>query len=311
MSESFYPSNFTTHSEELGFLKTLGFAVSPYNKIANDIDSVWNISQRMYNGREAMPYKIDGMVVKLDNNNLSSALGVVGKTPRGWCAIKFPAQEITTKIIAITWQVGRTGRIIPVAELDPVELDGTVVKRATLHNYKEVIQKDMSESDVVVIRKAGDIIPEVVEVLYNLRGKNRSKFQIITKCPSCSSKLVKTDTGVDLYCANPSCPAQVVEKLSYYCQRNIANIIGLSDKSLEKFISIFGLDDISDLYNLPYSEIFELDGYGRKSVDNLAKSIEKSRIIEDYKFLAGTGIDGVGPEVSKLICGLIDKNEKK
>lgn len=310
--EKFIPSSFKTHTEELDFLRSLGFATNPQNFEADTLDEVWQKVDEISQKREDLSYHIDGVVVKIDDNELASELGVVGKAPRGWCAVKFPAQEAATKVVGLVWQVGRTGRLTPVVELESVLLDGTVVKRATLHNYKEVLEKDLILGDTVIIHKAGDIIPEVVKVLYNLRDKKTDlkKLEMVDKCPSCNTKLLLTDTGVDLVCPNTSgCRAQVVGRLSYYCQRNIANIEGLSEKNLDKFIDEFKLKDIPDLYNLPYEEIFEMEGFGRKSVDNLIKALEKSRKIEDYKFLAGLSIEGVGPEVAKLICEKIYQNE--
>jgi DNA ligase (NAD+) len=155
----------TTHQDELDFLIQLGFQVNPLNQSSQDLQSAWQIAQNIIETRENLNYPIDGLVVKIDNNELYEKLGVVGKTPRTWCAIKFPADEVTTKVLGITWQVGRSGRITPVAELEPVELNGTSVKRASLHNYKEVVDLGLEIGDLVVIRKAGDIIPEVLSVV--------------------------------------------------------------------------------------------------------------------------------------------------
>jgi DNA ligase (NAD+) len=154
-----------THQHELDFLTQLGFQVNPLNQSVTDLESAWQIAQKIIETREQLNYPIDGLVVKIDNNKLYELLGVVGKTPRTWCAIKFPADEVTTKVLGITWQVGRSGRITPVAELEPVELNGTTVKRASLHNYKEVLELGLEIGDLVVIRKAGDIIPEVLSVV--------------------------------------------------------------------------------------------------------------------------------------------------
>ncbi len=297
--------SFNTHQEELDFLERLGFPTNPYNQAADDINEVWEISQNLAKNKANLNYPIDGLVVKLNDNSLVEELGVVGKTPRGWCAIKFKAEEVTTKVAGVTWQVGRSGRITPVVELEPVELAGTTVKRATLHNYKEFLEKDLHLGDTLIIRKAGDIIPEVVQVLYNLRTENVSKtegFKTPAYCPSCQTGLILSSTEVDLICTNMDCPRQILTKLAYYCQRNLASITGLSEKLLEKFIENFGVRDIPDLYNLPYEQIQVMEGFGEKSVENLKNSIEKARKIDDYKFLAGLGIDGVGPEVAKLIC---------
>jgi DNA ligase (NAD+) len=154
-----------THQDELDFLTSLGFQVNPLNQSVSDLESAWQIAQDIIQNREQLNYPIDGLVVKIDNNELYEQLGVVGKTPRTWCAIKFPADEVTTKVLGITWQVGRSGRVTPVAELEPVELNGTTVKRTSLHNYKEVVDLGLEIGDLVVIRKAGDIIPEIMSVV--------------------------------------------------------------------------------------------------------------------------------------------------
>jgi DNA ligase (NAD+) len=156
---------FTTHQDELDFLTKNGFIVNPLNKPMNDLKQAWEYADQISIERKALNYPIDGLVVKINYNDTHEALGVVGKTPRGWCAIKFAPEEVVTKILGITWQVGRTGKLTPVAELEPIELMGTVVKRATLHNYKEVLEKNLEMGDMVIIRKAGDIIPEVVKVI--------------------------------------------------------------------------------------------------------------------------------------------------
>ena len=156
---------FKTHQEELDFLTQMGFVTNPFNQLVNNLNEAWEVSQNLNKIRDTLNYPIDGLVIKLDNNELQEDIGVVGKTPRGWCAIKFPPEEVATKILAITWQVGRTGRVVPVAELEPIQLQGTMVKRATLHNYKEVIEKNITIGDYAVVRKAGDIIPEVVKII--------------------------------------------------------------------------------------------------------------------------------------------------
>jgi DNA ligase (NAD+) len=156
---------FSTHQEELDFLQLMGFSTNPFNQNVNDLEQAWQVSQNLNTNRNSLNYPIDGLVIKLNNNVLQEQIGVIGKTPRGWCAIKFPPDEVATKLLGITWQVGRTGRVVPVAELEPVVLQGTIVKRATLHNYKEVLEKNLSIGDYLVIRKAGDIIPEVIKVI--------------------------------------------------------------------------------------------------------------------------------------------------
>jgi DNA ligase (NAD+) len=316
---SFYPSNFASHEDELNFLSQLGFPINPFNQKKSTIDDIVNTFNDLDEARKSLGYPIDGLVVKLSDNSISSDLGVVGKTPRSWCAMKFAAEEVTTRLLDVTWQVGRTGKLTPVATLEDTELAGTIVKRATLHNFKEVLEKDMYHLDTLIIRKAGDIIPEVVQVLANLRSPtnslshdhfdNTGKVITPTTCPSCSTTLNVTETGVDIFCPNTDlCPDQVAGRLIYYCQRNMANIPGLSEKIIEKFIQKYSVHDIYDLYKLPWEEIKLLEGFGEKSVENLKNAIDNSKNIQDYRFLASLGIDGLGPEVAKLICEKLNEN---
>jgi DNA ligase (NAD+) len=310
---NFYPSNFLSHEDELGFLAEQGFPINPFNQKKESIDEIIQAFTDLDESRKDLPYPIDGLVVKLSDNIISGDLGVVGKTPRSWCAMKFAAEEATTQLLDVIWQVGRTGKLTPVACLEDTELAGTIVKRATLHNYKEVLEKDLYYKDTLVIRKAGDIIPEVVQILQNLRHHGNSveqdhfdtngKVVLPTHCPSCKEVLVFSETNVDVYCPNvESCHDQVAGRLSYYCQRNMANIPGLSDKIIERLIKEYQIHDVYDIYQLPWDEIKFLDGFGDKSVENLSKSVQNSQNIQDYRFLSALGIDGVGPEVAKLIC---------
>jgi DNA ligase (NAD+) len=302
--EKFQPSSFATHQAELEFLENLGFPTNTEIVEAGSVAEVWEKSRELEQNGADLSYHIDGMVIKLNDHRLATDLGVVGKTPRAWCAIKFAAEEVTTKILDVTWQVGRTGKLTPVAELEPVSLVGTVVKRATLHNYKEFLEKKLVVGDVVIVRKAGDIIPEIVQVLYNLRsGESLTELKPPENCPVCSTRLVISSTGVDLECPNKlNCRAQVLGRLAYYAQRNIANIQGLSEKLIERFVDEYTIRDLPHLYDLPYEQIAQLEGFGQKSAQNLRASIDQSRHLPDYKFLAGLAIEGVGLEVAKLIC---------
>jgi DNA ligase (NAD+) len=299
-------TKFTTHSQELDFLKKMGFTINPLNGEANNLNQIWDIAKDLELKKEVLNYPIDGLVVKLNDLELLDNLGVVGKTNRGWSAIKFSAEEVTTSLVGITWQVGRTGKITPVADLEPVELGGSVVKRATLHNFKEFIESNLVLEDTLVVRKAGEIIPEVVTVLVKLRKFENQKFIAPINCPSCGTELTKTDTEIDLICNNKdACPAQILGRLNYYTSRNLGNIPGLSDKILEKLVLQFKVLDIPDLYDLPLDKIQELAGFGQKSTLNIEQAVEKSRKIKAYKFLAALGVDGIGPEVAKLIVKAI------
>jgi DNA ligase (NAD+) len=294
------------HSEEIEHLITLGFTTNPLNKLFNNIEEAFNYSSTISLERNSLNYPIDGSVIKLNNNYEVNNLGVIGKTNRAWCAFKFEPQEVTTKVVDVTFQVGRTGKITPVAELNDVLIQGTVVRRATLHNIKELINYDLHIQDTVVVRKAGDIIPEIVSILPNLRLFGAKKIIPPKNCPSCSSTLEISDTLVDLVCMNRyECKEQINLRLSYYASKQIANITGLSDKTLKKLSLIFSLKKFSDLYDMNYQTISQLDNFGQKSADKLSVSIAKSSSIDDYRILAGLSIDGIGIENAKLIANII------
>jgi DNA ligase (NAD+) len=297
---------FATHSEELDYLKKLGFVINPLNQSAKNLKGIWEIAENLKNKRENLKYPIDGLVIKLDDNILVEKLGVVGKTHRGWGAIKFSAKETVTKLVDISWQIGRTGKITPVAELEAVELDGSVVKRATLHNFQDFSEKKLKLGTMLSIRKAGDIIPEVLSVITYLHPEN-PVLKAPEFCPSCGTKLVFSETLVDIFCPNQDfCREQILGRLIYFCQRNIANITGLSEKNLAKFQEVFELEDVADIYDLPLEKIKIMEGFGEKSVENLEKSVENARNLQDYRFLAGLAVEGIGIENAKLICELID-----
>jgi DNA ligase (NAD+) len=300
-----------THQEELEILNKLGFLVNPYNQKTNSLKNIWEIRTNLFKEKNNLSYPIDGLVIKIDDNKLSKKLGYIGKTPRGWCAIKFESTEISTKIKKVIWQIGRTGKISPVADLVAVELAGTTVKRATLHNYKEFLEKNLHENDTLIVRKAGEIIPEVVKVLVNLRISKTQKLDFPKNCTSCNQSLVISDTGVDLFCPNTQdCPEQILLRLSYFCKRNIANITGLSEKTLKKLVQKFEIKDVYDIYKIDLQKITEMEGFGQKSIKNLEKSIKNSKILKDYKFLTGLSLEGVGLEVAKLICEKLEQKFK-
>jgi DNA ligase (NAD+) len=300
-----------THQEELDILQSLGFPTNPFNSSVSSLEQIWEKVQELDTERSSLPYPIDGLVIKLNDNQITADLGVVGKTPRTWSAVKFAAEEVSTRLLGISWSVGRTGKVTPVADLEAVQLAGTTVQRASLHNYKEVLDQDLHKFDTVIVRKAGDIIPEVIQVLSNLRHSEAEKLTPPTLCPSCESKLDFTSTGIDLICRNTTnCKTQIVKRMAYFCQRNLGNITGLSEKQIEKFVTEFGISDVADLYDLPWNKIEVLEGFGEKSVQNLKDSIEKSKNIVDYKFLAGLGIDGIGVEVAKLVVGRMKAQEE-
>jgi DNA ligase (NAD+) len=290
------------HSQELNELKNLGFNVNPLNSVANSLEQVWAYYQKIEKDRNNLNYPIDGLVVKANSNLLFKKLGVVGKTPRTWSALKFEAEEVVSRVIGLDYQVGRTGKITPVVNIEPVMIQGTTVKRASLHNIQELIGYDLHIKDTLIVRKAGDIIPEVVNILENLRVANEPRIPIVSNCPVCGTGLEKTKTEIDYFCPNKlDCKDQIKLRLAYYCSRSVANIDGLSDKTIEKLISILDIKDIADLYTLDYKTIEGLEGFGDKSIYNLKTQILKASNLLDYKFLTGLGIEGVGAENAKII----------
>jgi DNA ligase (NAD+) len=294
------------HTQELETLQKLGFAVNPFNSTCNSLEEIWLAYEDLDTKRDGLNYPIDGLVAKLNDNDIVNQLGVIGKTPRGWSAMKFKAQEVTTQILSLDFQVGRTGKITPVANLKAVELQGTTVKRATLHNVQEIKDSCLHVGDTVIIRKAGDIIPEIVSVLTNLRNKDAKEFLIPSICPCCRSVLIESKTAIDLCCPNKNgCKDQVKSRLSYFTTRGLANIDGLSEKTIEKFIEVFGISTIDDLYKLDYKAISQIEGFGHKSSEKLETSINKAKNLLDYKFLAGLGIEGIGIESAKEICKIL------
>lgn len=308
----FQPSSFAAHEEELAYLKEQGFIVNPLNKKVDSLEEIWAYQEEMQKLRDKVAYPVDGLVVKLNDNKIASALGAVGKAPRAWCAIKFPAEEKPTLLQDITWQVGRTGRLTPVANLKPVLLSGSTVTRATLHNYKEFCERGLHQGDTLIVRKAGDIIPEVVALLPNLRLPETKVFYPPAVCPVCTASLEKTETGVDLVCPNSvDCPVQIKLRLSYFASRSMANIAGLSEKIIERFMDEFQIRDIPDLYTLDWEKVAELEGFGQKSAQNLKRAVEKSKTLPEAKFFAALGIEGIGEETAKLILDYLYAKESQ
>jgi DNA ligase (NAD+) len=298
------------HIEEIKILNTWGFASNPLNRLFNDIEQVFTYSELINTQRTDLNYPIDGLVVKIDNNVFRQKLSVIGKTPRGWCAIKFSPQEVTTQIKSITYQLGRTGKITPVAELSPVALQGTTVSRATLHNIAEIKKYDIHFQDTVIVRKAGDIIPEIIDILPNLRVFGSQQVQIPTQCPSCNKALSFNNTNIDLYCTNhEECPAQIVLRLSYFSSRQIANINGLSDKTIDKLREYMPINNIASLYDLDYNIIGNKHGFGDKSIDSLKQNIDLARQISDWKLIAGLSINGIGIENAKTLAEIISNRD--
>ena len=296
--------NLNTHHEALEFMKSLGLIINSNTEHLSDIDGVINFINKWGEKRENLLYEIDGIVIKLDNIKDQQKLGFTAKYPKWATAYKFPAKEVVTKLKDIIFTVGRTGQITPNAVLEPVLVQGSVISRATLHNEKNVLDKDIRIGDMVVVRKAGDVIPEVVCPKIERRDGNERPFVMITNCPICGSILVKTETEADHFCINKLCDARKIEGLIHFASRDAMNIDGLGEKIIEDFYNFGYIKKITDIYYLDKynDELTELEGFGDKSITNLLKSVENSKEKSLEKLLFGLGIRQVGSKMAKTLA---------
>lgn len=290
-----------THKEALEFMSRLGFKVNKKaNCLINGIKEMQEYIEQTTNIRFSLPYEIDGIVIKVNSLESQKKLGFTSKYPKWAIAYKFPAEEVLTTLKDIVFTVGRTGRITPNAVLDPVIVMGSTVKRATLHNEDYVRMKDLKIGDIVSIRKAGDVIPEVVERKLERRLGCEEDFHMISNCPICGSLLEKKKNQVDHYCMNPKCPAKKVESLIHFCSRKAMNIDGLGEEIMEDLFNLGFVKKIPDIYalNEHRKDLIELEGFGNKSVDNLLNAIEDSKSNSLEKLLFGLGISGIGDKTA-------------
>ena len=295
--------NITTHSEALEYLKHLGFKVNPNNKLVGDINKVLDYIDEKTAIRKDLPYDIDGIVIKVNDISKQKELGSTAKYPK-WCtAYKFPAEEVLTELKDIIFTVGRTGQITPNAVLNPTLVQGSTISRATLHNEDYVLEKDLRIGDIVSIRKAGDVIPEVVEAKKERRKGTEIPFKMIDTCPMCNTKLVKKG-GVDYYCPNNKCPARHVESLIHFTSRDAMNITGLGDNIMEDLYNFKYIATPADIYSLNthIKDLTRLEGYGDKSINNLLEAIEKSKNNSVERLIFGLGIPHVGSKTAKILA---------
>ena len=292
-----------THEESVEFMKRLGFKTNPNNRLVHSIKEVIEYIEEKGNLRDELPYDIDGVVIKINHIEDQIKLGSTAKYPK-WCvAYKFPATEVLTELKDIIFTVGRTGQITPNAVLNPTLLQGSVISRATLHNEDYVKGKDLRIGDIVSIRKAGDVIPEVVEAKKERRKKGLEPFKMIENCPMCGTQLVKKGT-VDYYCPNDKCPARNIESLIHFTSRDAMNITGLGDSVMEDLYNFHFVSTIPDIYNLnAYAkDLTRLEGYGDKSINNLLDAIEDSKKESVEKLIFGLGIPHVGAKTAKTLA---------
>ncbi|WP_096201806.1 NAD-dependent DNA ligase LigA [Bacillus sp. FJAT-45350] len=291
-----------SHHQGLEYLKEIGFKTNQENKHCESIEEVIEYINSWLERRAELPYEIDGIVIKVDSLEHQKELGFTAKSPRWATAYKFPAEEVVTKLEGIELSIGRTGVVTPTALLSPVTVAGTTVKRASLHNEDLIREKDIKLGDFVVIKKAGDIIPEVVNVLADRRTGEEEEFRMPTHCPACESELVRLEGEVALRCINPKCSAQIREGLIHFVSRNAMNIDGLGEKVISQLFEHELVQDVADIYKLNREELLNLERMGEKSVDNLLAAIEATKQNSLERLLFGLGIRFVGAKAAKTLA---------
>ncbi len=296
--------NINTHYESLEYIKKLGFVVNSNIKLVNNIKEVLDYINYWTVHREELPYEIDGIVIKLNDLRSQQKLGFTAKYPKWATAYKFPAKKVLTKLKDIVFTVGRTGQVTPNAVLEPVKVAGSTISRATLHNEENVISKDFKIGDIVSIRKAGDVIPEVVEPIIDRRNGTEKDFKMINTCPICNTKLEKNVNQADYFCPNEKCPARNIESLIHFVSRDAMNIDGLGERIIEDFYNMGFINTFVDIYKLNErkEELMELEGFGTKSINNLLESIEMSKSNSLERLLFALGIRQVGSKTAKLLA---------
>ena len=294
------PSTRDSQEKVLKHLEQLGFIVNPKRILAETLDEIWDFIQEVGQERENLPYDIDGVVIKVNELASQEELGFTVKAPKWAVAYKFPAEEKEAQLLSVDWTVGRTGVVTPTANLTPVQLAGTTVSRATLHNVDYIAEKDIRKEDTVVVYKAGDIIPAVLRVVESKRV-SEEKLDIPTNCPSCDSDLLHFEDEVALRCINPRCPAQIMEGLIHFASRDAMNITGLGPSIVEKLFAANLVKDVADIYRLKEEDFLLLEGVKEKSAAKLYQAIQASKENSAEKLLFGLGIRHVGSKASQLL----------
>ena len=294
------PSTRDSQEKVLKHLEQLGFVVNPKRILAENIDEIWDFIQEVGQERDKLPYDIDGVVIKVNDLAGQEELGFTVKAPKWAVAYKFPAEEKEAQLLSVDWTVGRTGVVTPTANLTPVQLAGTTVSRATLHNVDYIAEKDIRKDDTVIVYKAGDIIPAVLRVVESKRV-SEEKLDIPTNCPSCDSDLLHFEDEVALRCINPRCPAQIMEGLIHFASRDAMNITGLGPSVVEKLFSANLVKDVANIYRLQEEDFLLLEGVKEKSASKLYQAIQASKENSAEKLLFGLGIRHVGSKASQLL----------
>ena len=290
-----------THHETLELLGRLGFPLNPHTTPCRDIDAVIAHCADWHDKRHALDYEVDGIVVKIDARDQRERLGATSRSPRWQMAYKFPAEEARTRLVKITVQVGKSGALTPVANLEPVRLAGTTVSRATLHNFDEVARKDTREGDEVVIQKAGEIIPQVLRVIPEGRPKGAKAFPVPTQCPVCGSGVARPEGEVYIRCVNMGCPAQIKERVKYFAGRNAMDIEGLGTALVDQLVEHGLVHDCADLYSLTAQALIPLERMAEKSAENLLRALEGSKGRELDRLLTGLAIPHVGTRAAEIL----------
>lgn len=294
------PTDQSSQEGVLEKLARLGFVVNQERVLAEDMEHIWDFIQKVAQLREDLPYDIDGIVIKVNDLAVQEELGSTVKAPKWAVAYKFPAEEKEAKILSVDWTVGRTGVVTPTANLTPVQLAGTTVSRATLHNVDYIAEKDIHQNDTVIVYKAGDIIPAVLRVVKDKRVSDQA-IAIPTHCPSCQSELLHFEDEVALRCINPLCPAQIKEGLNHFASRDAMNITGLGPAVVEKLFAAQLVEDVAGIYRLTVEDLLTLEGFKEKSAEKLYEAIQASKENSAEKLLFGLGIRHVGSKVSQIL----------
>ena len=294
------PTDQSSQEGVLEKLARLGFVVNQERVLAEDMEQIWDFIQKVAQLREDLPYDIDGIVIKVNDLAVQEELGFTVKAPKWAVAYKFPAEEKEAKILSVDWTVGRTGVVTPTANLTPVQLAGTTVSRATLHNVDYIAEKDIHQDDTVIVYKAGDIIPAVLRVVKDKRVSDQA-LAIPTQCPSCQSELLHFEDEVALRCINPLCPAQIKEGLNHFASRDAMNITGLGPAVVEKLFAAQLVEDVAGIYRLTVEDLLTLEGFKEKSAEKLYEAIQASKENSAEKLLFGLGIRHVGSKVSQIL----------
>ena len=287
-----------THEDKHKILKDLGFKTNKYNKHCKSLEEVFQLREHWIKEREKLDYEIDGVVVIINNNDIFEKLGIVGKAPRGAIAYKFPQAQATTKVLDINVQVGRTGAMTPVAILEPVQVTGITITRATLHNEDEIKRLDLKIGDTVIVGRAGDVIPDIIKVLPELRTGKEENFKMPEKCPSCATKLIKLEGEVLLRCPNKKCFVQKKRGFYHFVSRTAFNIDGLGPKIINRLLEEGLVKDPSDLFKLKEGDVSGLERFAEKSAENLIKSIQDKKEIQLTRFIYALGIRNIGEQTA-------------